>query len=182
MRGFTLIELIIVTAILSTTLSVGIPNFRAMLENHHARISLYTLRKILHKSRILALEYRIKVTVCPLKEKQCSNDWSNPLIAFNDINSDQVLDDNERVFMSVQNTMHYGFWQKKKATQSYINFTPLGHAFGSATTFLYCPNSGYDSAGKQLVISFQGRVRTNSYLSNRGTPYANLAPLSCDQP
>ena len=180
MRGFTLIELIVVTAILIITLFIGIPNFRVMLENHHSRISLFTLRKILHHSRTLALEYQVEVTVCPLVNHQCTNDWSNALTAFNDVNKNRILDDNEHVFVTVQNPVRYGYWQKKKITQNYVKFTSLGHAFGSATTFLYCPNSGHNSAAKQLVISFQGRVRTDSYLSNRGTPYASLEPLSCD--
>ena len=179
MRGFTLIELIATTAIVATMLTVGVPSFKNLLENHHAKISLFTLRQTLQKARIFALKKGQKTLVCPIKNKQCVDDWSQPLAVFSDLNNNLTLDANEDLLVKVSNNVAYGYWQKKKATQSYIKFNNLGHAFGSATTFLYCPNSGSNNFAKQLVINFQGRIRTNSYLNTLGTPYSNVTPLIC---
>jgi len=179
-RGFTLIELIVTTAIMAIMVSVGVPSFKNIMDDHKARISISTLRQTLQKTRNLALQKGQYALVCPLENKRCVGDWSLPLSIFNDINSNLTLDDNEQLHVQVSNQSNYGYWQKKRVKQNYIKFSPLGHAYGSATTFLYCPNSKNEDIAKQLVINFQGRIRTNSYLNSDGTPYANVAPLSCE--
>ena len=180
MRGFTLIELIVTTAIMAIILSAGVPGFKSMMDNHKARISLSTLRQTLQKTRTIALKTAQPALLCPLENKRCINDWSGPLSIFNDLNNNFSLDNDERLHIQVSNGVNYGYWQKKKANQSYIKFSSLGHAYGSATTFLYCPNSKNDKVAKQLVINFQGRIRTNNYLNSNGTPFANVDPLSCE--
>jgi len=179
MRGFTLIELVASTATLAIILSAGTPALISMIENHYATTSLSSLRTTLMSARNIALINTQETTVCPMKNDACVNDWNQPLAVFADINSNLELEPNESLHLIVSNEIHRGHWQKKRSSMYYIKFSPQGHAFSSATTFLYCPDSGKGTHAKQLVISFQGRIRTNSYLSSGGAPYAALAPLSC---
>ncbi len=179
MKGFTFIELIASTAILLTILTVGVPALGGMLENHHAKTSLSSLRSALNSARTIALNRTQETIICPIKNNECVSNWSQPLAVFADINRNLTLDSNETLHLTVSNEVHQGYWKKKRSSMNYIKFSPMGHAFASATTFLYCPNSGKGTYAKQLVISFQGRIRTNSYFSSRGTPYAAIAPLSC---
>ena len=180
MRGFTLIELIVTTAIMAIMVSVGVPSFKSIMDNHEASISLSTLRRTLQKTRTIALQTAQSALVCPIENKRCVSDWSLPLSIFNDLNNNFTLDDGEQLHIQVSNGVNHGYWQKKKANQSYIKFSPLGHAYGSATTFLYCSNSKNEKVAKQLVINFQGRIRTDSYLNGNGTPFPNVDPLNCE--
>ena len=179
MRGFTLIELMVSMAILTIILSVGVPALGGLMESHHAQTSLATLRTALVSARAIALNRSQETIICPIINNECVNDWSQPLAVFADLNRNLSLEPNETLHLQVSHEVTKGYWQKKRSTMNYIKFSPMGHAFSSATTFLYCPDSGEGIYGKQLVINFQGRIRTNRYLSNRGTPYATLSPLSC---
>jgi len=178
-RGFTLIELIVSLAIFSIILGVGVPRINHILENQHAKGSLFTLRKAMQNARSIALNKAQETLVCPLKASSCTNDWSQPLAVFHDQNKNLKLDSTETLHFKLSNEVNHGFWQKKRVKANYIKFTPRGYAFSSATTFLYCPNSGDHQTAKQLVINFQGRIRVNSYLNNSGSPYSSLSPLSC---
>ncbi len=179
MKGFTLIELMVSTAILAIILSVGVPAMGRIVESHHSTTYLEYLRSTLTSGRIIALNNGQDTIVCPLLNKQCVDDWTQPLAIFVDANNNLTLESNETLHLKVSNEVIYGYWQKKRSNMKYIKFSPQGHAFGSATTFLYCPGSGKDTFAKQLVINFQGRIRTNSYLNSKGTPYTNVSPLSC---
>ncbi len=179
MRGFTLIELVASTATLAIILTAGVPALTSLLDSHYAKTSLSSLRSTLMSARNIALIRTQETIVCPMENNACVNNWNQPLVVFSDINDNLKLEPDETIHLIVSNEINRGYWQKKRSSMHYIKFSPQGHAFSSATTFLYCPDSGQATHAKQLVISFQGRIRTNSYLSNRGAPYAALAPLSC---
>ena len=179
MRGFTLIELIVTFAVVAITVAFGIPSFKDTLDSHHARTSLSKLHLTFQRARTIALQSASDIIVCPMTELKCSGSWTQSLSVFGDANNNLTLDDDEQLYMRVGEGVNNGYWQKKKATQNYIKFNFIGHAYGSATTFLYCPNSNKEIYAKQLVISFQGRIRINSYLNDQKTPYPNVNPLNC---
>lgn len=182
MKGFTLLEFLTTTVILSITLSVGIPSMITMVEKYRASHSLNTLQSTLTKARLMALEKTEHTLVCPMMNDRCVDDWSKPLAAFNDRNENLALDQDDVLLFKSSNENDHGYWQKKRVTQNFVKFNPQGHAFSSATTFLYCPTSGKKEFAKQLVINFQGRIRVNSYLNPQGQPYQNVSPLGCLTP
>jgi type IV fimbrial biogenesis protein FimT len=178
-RGFTLIELIVSLAVLTLVLSFGIPNLKGITENHYARNNLAVLYHTMRKARVLSLKRGQDILVCPLDGQICSSNWALPLSVFGDTNNNHQLDSGEVLYIQANNKLKHGYWQKKRSTQNYIKFNSLGHAFGSATTFLYCPSSNQEVYAKQLVINFQGRIRINTYLNDQGKAYPNIAPLAC---
>ncbi len=182
MKGFTLIELMASAAILTILLTVGMPSLGNLLDNYHAKTTLSVLQNTLQQARSLALSNSQYTLVCPMTDNECVADWNQPLSIFTDLNNNKTLDDGDIFHLRVGNENTHGFWQKKRISQNYIKFTPQGHAFSSATTFLYCPHSGKQNHAKQLVINFQGRIRINSYLSQQGTPYTSISPLTCPPP
>ena len=179
-RGFTLIELIVSLAVLGIITSAGIPRFGYMLDEYYADIALFDFKSVFQKTRILAITKSHEVIACPLKDNQCNNDWTLPIGAFYDQNRNLILDPKELLYFKISNEVNHGHWYKKKVKANFIKFTAQGYAFSSATTFLYCPDSGNNKSAKQLVINFQGRVRIDSYLNSKGLPYNNLSPLSCN--
>jgi type IV fimbrial biogenesis protein FimT len=178
-KGFTLIELTVSFAVLTIILSLGVPKFETLIEIHKRNIAISSLKRIMVQSRALALENEISITACPMQNGQCINNWEAPITIFYDLNNNLAIDTNEAIFQTTQMDLTTGYWQKKRANSPFIRFNPQGHAFSSATTFLYCPISTNLELARQLVISFQGRIRIDHYLTQSGAPYASLSPLAC---
>ncbi len=179
MRGFTLIELMVALVILGAFLALGIPAMNQLHERYDSRAAYFRLQQVLTNARIKSLEEVTELTVCPMSEKTCSNNWDDPIHVFEDTNLNQTLDDNEKLYFVAHIDSRFGYWQKTKANQNYVRFNELGHAFSSASTFLYCPFSDRDSLAKSIVINFQGRIRTGHYLNSRGVPYAAFNNINC---
>ena len=179
MRGFTLIELLIATSILSIILSVAIPSLIDISDNHNSSSSVTHMRRILTSARNIALNNNQKVTVCPSINGVCNNNWKNTLSVFIDANNNKKIDNEETLYLTASNENTDGTWYVRNAATNSIQFNERGHAFGSATTFLYCPSSMQNRYARQLIISFQGRIRSDYYLSSRGTPYASLGSFNC---
>lgn len=179
MKGLTLIELMISIALLTLILSTTAPGLGSAIDRHQANTAASTLKDVLNSARSHAFTSEISLTVCPTVNNQCANDWSNKIAVFNDANNDQIVDEDEYLYLQAKLNNAYGYWQKKRVNTPFVKFNAQGHAFTSATTFLFCLNSGYSSAAKQLIINFQGRIRLENYLNTRGKPFSTLAPLGC---
>jgi len=179
MRGLTIIELLVYLAILSALIAISIKvDFFSTLDRYRSYTEIKLLTDGLNNARLLAIDSKEAITICPFTELRCSTDWQLPIAVFSDSNSDYSLDQNE--------TLHYLYPPLKSGiikTRSNINsgivFTPLGHAYSSASTLIYCPNSGNNRFAKQIIISFQGRIRKQNYLTSNATPYSSLGSLSC---
>lgn len=179
MKGFTLVELMICVALLTIFLSLGMPGFGKLIERYQSDNSVDSLKSALRNSRLLALEREMTVKACALNNDKCSPYWDKLITAFNDTNNNHQLDKDEQVFFSSDLNVSNGYWQKKRSKNQYIQFSPQGHAFSSATTFLYCSYSNDPSLARQLVINFQGRIRVRNYLNSNGSPDKRVAPLRC---
>lgn len=179
MRGFTIIELLVTITISSIILSTAVPGLINLNENHRSSSSVAQLRTIFTSARNLALSNNKRITACPISNQACSNDWKKPIAIFFDQNNNERIDEGDIHVLTASNESSSGDWLVRNAETKSIHFNERGHAFGSATTFLYCPHSGRNQHARQLIISFQGRIRSDYYLSNRGTPYASLGSFIC---
>lgn len=179
MRGLTLVELLVTTTVFGIIISVVAPSLINISDNHNSNSSVSHMRKVLTSARNIALNNNQKVTVCPNTNGICNNNWQNTLSVFIDSNNNQKVDDEETLYLTASNENTNGTWLIRNAATNSIQFNEQGHAFGSATTFLYCPSSMQNRYARQLVISFQGRIRSDHYLSSRGTPYASLGNFNC---
>jgi len=179
MRGFTLIELMVTLVVFGMVIGVGVPKLLKFIDYHKSASSINSFIRVLRLGRLYSLENRRSYTVCALKNDLCSRSWQGEYTVFEDINHNAVLDDDETVVWNASDLSEYGEWTKKRDSQAYVRFDESGHAFSSATTFLYCPDSQLQEHARQVIINFQGRIRIQSYLTSRGTPYASARPLHC---
>jgi type IV fimbrial biogenesis protein FimT len=178
-NGLTLIELLTSITLLIILASFTWPNLQYLVRKYQSQAAVSTLKKAFIHGRIKAVQLESNITICPIRQNQCINDWSLPIATFTDLNSNQIMDFNEPLHHKAQSNSTAGYWQKKRNKVPFVRFNPRGHAFSSATTFLYCPRSGTLENAKQLIISFQGRIRSQNYLSRKGTPYRRVSPLAC---
>ena len=179
MRGFTLTELLMTTAVFGIIITVAAPSLINISDNHNSNSSVTHMRKVLTSARNIALSNNQKVTVCPNINGICNNNWQNKLSVFIDSNNNKKIDNEETLYLTASNENTSGTWLIRNTATNSIQFNEQGHAFGSATTFLYCPSSMQNRYARQLIISFQGRIRSDYYLSNNGTPYASLGNFNC---
>jgi type IV fimbrial biogenesis protein FimT len=179
MKGLTLIELLVSVAILTILISTGVPSLLSLVARYQSFSAVSTLKKMITYTRNKAIDGRINTTICPIVNANCTNDWSQSITVFTDNNSNRIIDSDDTIHYQTQVDPEAGYWQKNRANMPFIKFNQLGHAFSSSATLLYCPRSGSLSHARQIIISFQGRVRIKKYLSSNGTPYSNILPLSC---
>lgn len=180
MKGFTLLELILSMAILASFLGLGIPKIHQQIDRYSSHTNILSLRNTLNSARGLARSRSEHITVCPTNGTACSNNWEDPIRVFNDLNLNQVIDEDETLFFTTYLDADNGYWRKSKTRQSFVRFNHLGHAFSSASTFVYCPYSQRYQYAKSIIINFQGRIKIADYLNTRGIPYAKYENIACE--
>lgn len=178
MRGFTLIELIVSILVLSILTSTAVPALTQIYDRHQTSSEINGFLGYLIKARLLAIETTEIITICPILNNECVSDWEQPISIFADRDNNHLINNKDRLYFQFDQPSS-GTWLTRNNIADGIQFYPNGHAYGSASTLVYCPDSDNNRLAKQLIINFQGRIRTSEYLSANGAPYASLGNLLC---
>jgi type IV fimbrial biogenesis protein FimT len=161
-KGFTLIELMVTTAVVAVLLSAGVPTFSAMIKNNRLVAENHALRAVLSAARSEARAQRTIATVCRSENgRNCSTgDWGAGYIAFIDLDNDRQLDeaDGEQLLQSrVQDTRNVVV--RYSQSSDILQFNSNGNAVDSNGTFTFCDDRGAAQA-HGLIVSAIGAVRT----------------------
>lgn len=166
LRGFTLIELMMVMAISGIVLALGTPSFISTIQENRLRSQTFEMANLLAYARSEAAKRpNTTVTICPAatltSTSGCSNvnTWENGWIVLSDVNGNRSFDAATDTVLKVSPTLSnnntlrtVGF-----ASLNYIQFDNQGMPANSGT-FVVCDTRGATSA-KALVISISGQVR-----------------------
>lgn len=83
-RGFTLIEMMVVISLLAILLAVGVPSFRAMIQQNRVTAVTNDLVAALQFARSEAIRTGANVTVCSSSDQStCSGTWTNGWVVRN---------------------------------------------------------------------------------------------------
>ncbi|MEQ8231741.1 MAG: GspH/FimT family pseudopilin [Gammaproteobacteria bacterium] len=193
-RGFTIIELMAVVAVLGILLAIGVPSFRALLADNRIVSQLNQFSSTLALARSEAVKANRRVVVCPSTDgASCASgvDWDVGWISFIDRGGTdfQVDDDgggnpaddpcgpnagddaaDDCILSYVQALQPAHMTLRTNAGNDYISFNGLG-ASSEAAMFVLCDDRG-SAAARAVVISNTGRVSVRE-AQNDGSP------LSC---
>lgn len=101
-KGFNLIELMVVLAVASIVLSVGVPSFRGVIMDNRLADQANRFVTSVNAARSYAVRYQRNATVCATADYSAAvptcdvtTDWSGGWIVWVDKNRDSITDANE---------------------------------------------------------------------------------------
>ncbi|MPY20997.1 prepilin-type N-terminal cleavage/methylation domain-containing protein [Shewanella psychropiezotolerans] len=155
-NGFTLVELMTTLVISTTLISIAVPNFNSLYAHYRADSSIRVIQQTLQMARNSAISYGVRVTVCPIIENQCSDDWTIGITVFIDSGASNVIDGQDEVLMKTASFYHEDFVTYNRSA---IRFQADGLASGTNGTLKYCPSSTRSEYSKAVIINQSGRIR-----------------------
>jgi type IV fimbrial biogenesis protein FimT len=167
-RGFTLIEAMVVVAVMAIGLGLGVPALAAVVEHQRLSTSLHLVSADMAMARSSAIMRREAVVVCPGRpETGCSGDrdWSRGWLVFSDVDGNRQPDAAADLLRASDAPAAGSGTLRLSATRSLLRYQPSGLAAHSNLTVNACVG---DQLRGQVVVNRLGRVRTER--PGRGTP------------
>ncbi|KPV91449.1 MULTISPECIES: GspH/FimT family pseudopilin [unclassified Pseudoalteromonas] len=160
--GYTLLELMASIAIVSIVSQISLSVFPDFLAKTRADNHVSLLHRNINYGRLYAIENGTYVTLCALKDNQCTKDeWDGKMSLFIDNDKSTSLDTDD-LLISTFEKIHDA--DSIQYPRSAITFRPDGSLNGFQNgTFIYCPNKDKANLeGLALSVSQTGRIRIKS--------------------
>lgn len=177
-KGFTLLELLVVVAIIVITTTLISPKVSTLLTDSQSKQKATELKQALVFSRNSAISMARTVILCPVSTNgTCGRDWNQQLSVFVDENGDQTLNGNEQILKVLSPSLQS---EHRAYNNVRISFGPLGRSNVNAGSLSYCNTSSSRDRGTSLIISRMGRVREGKDQNRDGLPeLANGLNIPC---
>ena len=163
MSAFSLLELLVVMAIISIAAALAFPSFSQLVEKHRSQQAAYGLQHVMQFARAQALAKGKTLTVCAGNEQQqCINsaDWSNKtLLIFIDSNTNGNLDAGEELLRIFDLKSYQGrlLW-RSFGNKTYLQWQSNGMTYYQNGSFLFCPHNGNTKNAFLLILNAAGRL------------------------
>jgi type IV fimbrial biogenesis protein FimT len=160
-HGFTLIELMMVLAIVAVLLMLAVPAFGKLIGSTHGRAARSQLETALNQARIAAVSRGTHVVACPSSDtSHCdrSTQWQHGWLVFADLDRDGQRNDDETV-IAVTQAQPAGVAILSTAGRLKVDYRPDGSAWGSNLTLTLCDRATGIAGATTLVVNQIGRVR-----------------------
>ena len=165
MRGFTLLDLLLVTALVGLFLTLGLPGLRILQGNLATSVEQYRLLSLLRTARSAATHTHQPTVVCPADGEQaapaCGQAAGRGWLVFADGNGDRRYDPADDALLRVERIPKGRSLRVRDRGGEVFDRALTFRADGSVLT----PASVELCAGRsrrvvRIVISMTGRVRT----------------------
>lgn len=157
--GYSLIELIITSAIIAILSSMSFPSLKSMVEKSRSDALEGALRSAIALTRSTAISNKTIVSLCPYGASGCGEHWSKTIMIFTDANNNHIIDDNDKLLEKIDlphTNLHVGW--RASGGRNYLRYSPTGMAreFGR---FTICSEQKDLTLARSIVINRQGRAR-----------------------
>jgi type IV fimbrial biogenesis protein FimT len=171
-KGFTLTEMIVVTAIVSIMLGIAIPSYKYLTTSYRMSAEINNLVGDLQFARGEALREGGFVTVCISSDgANCTGgaNWGRGWIVFSDPNNDAAVEANERV-LKVQSAFTGTTPDTFNSGVAAVTFNREGFAATGAgfvaTTLTLTESTNNNAYTRCLQLSPTGMLTSMSHVSN----------------
>ena len=166
--GVTLLELMVVLAIVAILVAISIPGFTSLVRSSRLSSATNELVSSLHLARSEAIKRNSRAVMCiSATGTSCvaSGGWHQGWLVFHDPNNNAALDAGETVILARQ-ALQAGLRATSiGSTAKYISYAPGGgtkqiSGAWQGGTLTLCNESGSLNSARKVVISSTGRPRT----------------------
>ena len=159
MRGFTLIEAVIVLAVGGILIGVAVPAWSGAVDSVHSASTQAALLESMTRSISHAAIAGSEVVLCPGDSGGCRDtpDWTGGWIAYADIDGNRQRGANETL-LQAEPALAGSVHLRSTAGRTRLVFQPNGGNAGSNVTFTLCDGRGAAQA-TSLVLANDGRLR-----------------------
>lgn len=159
--GFTLVELLVATAIFSLVIAMALPSLSTNIKNHRLQANATDIYRLLVLARSQAINLNRVTTLCPSSDQQSclkSRDWSGKhILLYVDNNFDGQRDSGEELIkiskLPEKQLVHYRALQNK----SYLQFLPSGITNYQNGHFSICSDDKNQESAIIIIINRSGR-------------------------
>ena len=156
MKGFSLIELLVVMAIVAILVTLSMPFTGKIIEQYQSKSEQKSLMTLITFARETAMAEGQTVTLCPAVDKiHCTQDWNQPLIVFLDANASNIAEDADKLRRVAEPLRHGTLTFAVFPIGNFLQFNEDGFSLNQNGTFQYC----YKDQSWQIIINRIGRMR-----------------------
>lgn len=173
-RGFTLVELLLVIILMGIALTLAIPTFQKFFISNQMLAQVNQMVTAINFARSEAIKNHLTVTLCASSDNHtCSEQWRDGWIVFLDKNNTGRVDDPGDTVLRSYNAIPAGdrlIWHSS-LTKPYLQMSSSGSTRGQQGTFIYCPRNTKVAQFSLIKVSQTGRVRVAKNDGSDGKSY-----------
>jgi type IV fimbrial biogenesis protein FimT len=162
-KGFTLLELIIIVAIIGISTAFAAPGLSTMISNNRISSNANDFAAALQLAKAEAVARLNPVVLCKKNAGStgciADGDWSQGWIVFSDVNGNGGVDAGEPILLvhEALNSL-ISFGGSSTEVDSSITFRPSGTSNVTTTReLIICNNDLFDSSARGILVTITGR-------------------------
>ncbi len=158
--GFTLIEAMIVLAVMATLLAIGLPSYQNFIQGQRVNTAMHLLAAHMASARMTAISHRAPTVVCPSNGAggcRTDGDWTQGWLMFLDKDGNRRPDLPTDILRDERAPIHGSLRIVSSAGRSQLRYQPTGYSYGSNITVRICRE---DRLLGTVIVNNTGRVRS----------------------